>query len=475
MATVLKRTEVTGAKVEELPAELVRMTDRWAEKIAARPGTRATFRDAIVPGLYLRVSDKGSKSWAVLYRLAGAGAGGKRGPSKRMTLGNYPVVTLEKARDRARDALDAADRGVDPTARKAAEIEARQTRTFEVVFERFVELHVKPNTKEGRFARDRAEAIAKAAASGDAVAAVAIGLAPKAETNSKSRKGKLKGPKSKLGRPAAERIIADDALPIWRSRLIETITRAEVHDLLDDVVTDKGEARARELRKHLTKMFNWAADRGHLVASPLAGMRRPELGYVARERVLSMDELRRVWDAAGALGYPFGSMYRLLILTGQRRSEIAELERAWVDEEQRVVEIPASRYKTKRPHVFPLSAPAWALVEALPKWNGGECIFTTTGGARPVSGFSTAKELLDEKVDDQGRKRGLPEMPDWTVHDIRRSVATHMARLGIPQEHIERVLGHVVQGVAGTYNRYSYLDEKKAALEIWGQKWRDAK
>ena len=323
------------------------------------------------------------------------------------------------------------------------------------MLERFVELHVKPNTKEGRFARDRAKALAREAA----------------------REGPVvKGPKVAPGRPAGERIISDNIPDGWRARMIETITRAEVHELLDHVTTRHGEARARELRKHLGKLFNWAADRGHIPASPMSGMRRPELGYVARERVLSMDELRRVWVAAKAVGYPFGDAVRMIMLTGQRRSEVAEMEWGWVDAEQRTVQIPAARYKTKRPHVFPLSAPAWAVIQSLRKWNGGDCIFSTGGhgrvaGARPISGFSKAKAVISARIAELGAKEGLPPMESWTVHDIRRSVATHMARLGVPQEHIERVLGHLVQGVAGTYNRYSYLEEKRTALESWGKLW----
>ncbi len=88
-------------------------------------------------------------------------------------------------------------------------------------------------------------------------------------------------------------------------------------------------------------------------------------------------------------------------------------------------------------------------------------MFTTTSGKRPVSGFSKTKARLD----------GIVQLDAWVIHDIRRSVATHMARLGVSQEHIERVLGHVIEGVAGTYNRYSYLDEKRAALELWGREW----
>ena len=110
---------------------------------------------------------------------------------------------------------------------------------------------------------------------------------------------------------------------------------------------------------------------------------------------------------------------------------------------------------------MPLSAPALAVVEALPKWNGGDYLLSTTGGNRPVSGYSKAKARLDR----------LSGVEGWTLHDLRRSAATHMARLGIPQEHIERVLGQAIEGVAGTYNRYSYLNEKRAALDLWGAEW----
>jgi len=448
MATAAATPKVTEKRGRE------RLTEKRIEALTARAGTHSEIADDIVRELRIRVGKSGKKSWSMLYRVVQPD--GKRGEMKRFGLGAYPKVSLAEARTKARLALEQADDGIDPAAVREEEIEKRQTRAFEVVLERFVELHVKQNTKEGRFARDRAAMLERAKADGTIK--------------------QLKGPKRALGRPAAERIIADNALPHWRGRSVETITRAEIHDLLDDVIAEEGVALTRELRKHLTKMLNWAADRGYMPASPMSGLRRPELGYSARERVLSMEELRRVWDAAGDLGYPFGPAYRLLILTGQRRSEIAEMERPWIDRELRAVETPAARYKTGVAQVYPLSEPAWALVEGLPHWNAGDCMFSTTGGERPISGFSKAKERLDEKIaerDEKARAKGLdvPPMEGWTVHDIRRSVATHMARLGIAQEHIERVLGHVVAGVAGTYNRYSYLDEKRAALEKWGALW----
>jgi integrase len=231
--------------------------------------------------------------------------------------------------------------------------------------------------------------------------------------------------------------------------------------LLDEIAMEHGTGAAREVRIHITKFFNWAVDRGLLAASPVAGMRRPEPGYVARERVLSMDKLKAIWAAADKMGYPFGPMVKLLILTAQRRAEIANLERGWLLADQQAFEVPASHYKTDRPQVVPLSPPALATVEALPKWNGGDFLLSTTAGRVPVSGFSKAKDRIDK----------LSKVEGWTLHDLRRSAATHMARLGIPQEHIERVLGHAIEGVAGTYNRYSYLAEKRAALDLWGTQW----
>jgi len=440
----------------------IRLTEVAVGKLLpTEPGKRREVVDAATPGLVLRVSGPRNKSWNVLYRVAASGGPGKRseqvrGPLKRLSIGQWPVTNLKAARERARDIMEQADCGIDPAAARKEGAARRNAGAFEAVLERFIELHVKTNTKEGRFARDRAKALAREGA----------GKGPPA-----------RGPKSAPGRPAAQRIISDNIPDNWRARMVETITRAEVHELLDDMTTRLGEARARELRKHLGKLFNWAADRGHISASPMSGMRRPELGYVARERVLSMGELRRVWAAANTMGYPFGDAVRLILLTGQRRSEIAEMEWGWLDAEQLTVEIPAARYKTKRAHVIPLSTPARALVQSLPRWNGGNCIFSTGGrggiaGARPISGFSKAKQAISAKITEIEVKQGLPAMEPWTIHDIRRSVATHMARSGVPQEHIERVLGHVVQGVAGTYNRYSYLDEKRAALEAWGQLWK---
>lgn len=387
-----------------------KLTEIAVQKLAPVEGRRLEIFDALTPGLSLRITETGKKSWSVMYRVAGRGDGGNRGALRRMTFGAYPLIDLKTAREKARAALDLADRGEDPADQRKEELRQKGERVFEVICARFIELHAKAHTVKWR---------------------------------------------------DTERLLNTYVVPDWKGKPIDQIDRATAHELLDDIAMEHGTGPAREVRKHITKFFNWAVDRGLLAASPVAGMRRPELGYIARERVLTMDELKAIWAAADKMGYPFGPMVRLLILTAQRRAEIANLERGWLLADQKAFEVPASHYKTDRPQVVPLSAPALAIVEALPRWNSGSFLLSTTAGKRPVSGFSKAKARLDK----------LSKVEGWTLHDLRRSAATHMARLGVAQEHIERVLGHAIEGVAGTYNRYSYLPEKRAALDAWGEHW----
>ena len=388
----------------------LRLTDKNISKIEPPKQGRIEITDALFPGLTLRVTETGRKTWTLLYRVEGARDGRLKGKLRRMTLGPYPLNSLESAREKAREALKMAERGIDPIDDRQAELESLSSKTFEAVCERFIALYAKPNVETW---------------------------------------------------PNIARLLRQHVVPAWRSRQIDGIGRAAVHELLDDIMQRKSIGRAREVRKHLSKMFNWSVDRGLLDASPVAGMRRPELAYVPRERVLSMSELRRVWEAASQIKYPFGTLVRLLLLTAQRRAEIAGARRSWLQSDMRSFEIPASHYKTDRPQVVPLSGPAFHIVEDLPLWNAGDYLLSTTGGVRPISGFSKAKTELND----------ICGFEDWTLHDLRRSAATHMARLGIPQEHIERVLGHAIEGVAGTYNRYSYLEEKRAALDRWGREW----
>jgi integrase len=180
-----------------------------------------------------------------------------------------------------------------------------------------------------------------------------------------------------------------------------------------------------------------------------------------RERVLTDAELKAVWNAAGETGWPFGAVARLLILTGARRSEIAQL--LWPEIQEANLHLAGERTKSGEPRNIPLSKAALAVIEGLPRLAEGELVFTTNGKT-PISGWSKAKHELDKHL------RGEAMQP-WTLHDIRRTVATGLQRLGIGLEIIEAVLGHVAgsrAGVVGIYQRHSFDAEKAAALEAWG-------
>lgn len=408
------------------------------------PGQRLEVADTGCAGLRLRISTQGVKTWSVVYRVRGEAPDGKsRGKPRRASLGAYPHVDLSAARDLARAALDDADRGVNYASRIAETIKEekrkaavghRDPNSVEVVAEQFVERHAKKKVKEWR---------------------------------------------------NVERWIENVVVPAWRERPIQGIKRSDIQTLLDDVVRDRSPAAAIEVRKHLSALFNWVIDRDEhgLTASPMFGLKRPER-YKPRDNKLTRAELKRVWDAAGDLGYPFREMFRLLILTGQRRSEVAELQVGWLFEREdggRGVRVPAAAYKTGKTHEYPLSKPAVAIVDALPRYKAGPYMLSgahtkSPAGKAPVSGFSKAKARLDGAIAKRTAKAqadgvDLSPMPEFTVHDIRRSVATGMAELGVSVEHIERVLGHELGGVAGTYNVHDYFTEKLAALELWGAQW----
>jgi integrase len=411
-------------------------------------GKRVELRDTIVPQLRLRASPT-SKSWSVVYRVAGEGAGGLKGDMRRMTLGDYPRVAIAKARELARDALEHAERGLDPAKQRKVQVITRNERAFETIAERFIEEYAKVEQVEWK---------------------------------------------------STKYYLDFYVVPQWRGRPVEEIRRGDVSALLAHVRKEaikqaqakcekggrtraderhqlSGTSAAREVRKRVRKLFNWALMHDLVEFNPAAGT-RPELAYGKRERNLSLEELRRVWEGAGSLGYPFGDITRLLILTGQRRSEVAEVPDEWLNGKERLILIPKEAYKTKREHAYPLSKPALAIIEALPRTGDSRFLFPAnkrrTDPAEkdtPVSGFSKIKLKLDKIIADEGQKKGLGPMEPWTLHDIRRSVATQLAALGTPGDHIERVLGHVLEGVKGVYDRYPYLKEKRAALEKWGMLW----
>ena len=392
---------------------------------AMKPGAeRREIPDGGLPGLYLIVQPSGSMSWAIRYR-----AGGK---PRKMTVGPYPVFGLAAAREAAGKALRAVSEGRDPGHEKklTKAAQANDLTRIEAVLDDFVSRHVEV----------------------------------------KNRPSSIKENK---------RLIEVEIKPKWKGRQIETITRREIITLLDEIADRGAPIIANRVHALLRKFFNWAIERDVIQASPVANV-KPPAAEVSRDRVLSHDEIRLVWLAADTIAWPFGPLVKLLLLTGQRRDEVASA--SWdefkLDGPAPEWIIPRERAKNNQAHAVPLSKAAVATLEALPRIQGAGRFILTTTGETPVSGFSRAKDSLDAAMLTIARQEAVERGEDpekvaiapWRLHDLRRTAASGMAALGQPVHVVEAVLNHrsgTIRGVAAVYNRHDYLEEKRRALSAW--------
>ena len=253
-----------------------------------------------------------------------------------------------------------------------------------------------------------------------------------------------------------ERRLEMHVLPHWRDRKIASITRSDVRDLLDAVEGDVLPNRVFAIAK---TVFRYALSRDWVEASPVEGITRPSTD-TARDRVLSMEELAAVWKAAALLGFPFGQYLKVLVLTGQRRTEVASMRWDDIDLDAATWIIPANETKSNRTHLVPLAKPVVDLLREAPRL--GEFVFTHDGETH-VSGYAKAKARLDSFI-----AAGDVKVSPWRLHDLRRSAATHMVRLGVPEEVVGRVLNHAPKGVtAKVYALHTYAPEKRNALDRW--------
>ena len=366
------------------------------------PGKGQTdYFDKGYPGLALRISYGGSKSWVYFYRLHG-------GKLRRLTLGRFPSMELADARTAWQEARKAVGKGENPAPRK-------------------------PTVA-------------------DSFAAVADEWLKRDQAHNRTH-GEVK------------RVLDRDIKPAWDGRMIGSITKRDVLDLMDSIADRGAVTLARRMHAHLHRLFRWAVGRGIIDSNPAADLPKPGTP-VKRDRVLTDVELVNVWKAAIETEWPFGPLFRLLILTGARREEIGALR--WSEIKKDRIELDGSRTKNGQPHTIPLSILAAALIKKLPRLGESEYVFTTTGET-PVSGWSKAKASLDEAVTNINRGKTLP---GWRLHDLRRTVATGMQRLGISLQVIEAVLGHLSgsrAGVVGVYQRHNFDQEKREALESWAR------
>ncbi len=396
-----------------------KLTDLFVERVKSPESGRAEYFDASFPGLALRVTDKGAKSFSVFYRL--------NGRLRRFTIGSYPQIKPADARREAQAALDRVRIGTDPSEEKRVRRAQRtpEAETFGAVLEDYLERHVRPNTRESTYIEKK-------------------------------------------------RALEHDALPTWRKRPIGSITRRDVIDLIDEIIARGARIQANRTLAGLKTLFKWSIQKERVTASPIADMELPTHEQ-ARDRVLTDDELRWLWISCDAIGWPFGPLVQLLILTAQRRDEVAGIAWPELALAEKTWTIPREKTKSDRVHEVQLCGTAVMILESLPHIGDAGLIFTTTGET-PVSGFSRAKRRLDDEMLAARRKalgkHKVDAIPHWTLHDLRRTAATGMAKLNIPPHVVDRILNHTsgtIRGVAAVYNRFAYLDERRAGLEAWGR------
>ena len=251
------------------------------------------------------------------------------------------------------------------------------------------------------------------------------------------------------------RVIEMHVLPHIGNKAIKDVRRRDVHPILDALV-DKGRyGAAREVRKRLHRMLAWAANREIIDANPLHSMERDDLeSNKDAGRELTALELKKIWAACLEMGYPWGDLFRLLILTGQRRADWGRA--TWQELDADTLTISASRFKSRRDHIVPLSGVAQQIVNGLPK-QAGPYLFSTMEGHVAVDGWSGAKRMLDT----------MSGVTGWRTHDMRVTVESGLAALKIPMEIRGAVLGHARPGLQRLYQKYDWAEEKRAALDMW--------
>jgi integrase len=253
----------------------------------------------------------------------------------------------------------------------------------------------------------------------------------------------------------AEHVFHKIALPAWQGRTVHDIQRRDIRELVEKVAVDRPIMANRALG-HLSKFFNWLCEQDIIAASPCAGVKPPSKEH-ARERMLSDDEIRALWHACDAIGAPAGPAVKLMLLTGQRCGEVVGMRRSEISGD--VWTLLPDRTKNKQRHEVPLSPQALAVIEDVPVIDD-DYVFTTSG-TRRLGNMSHAKDALDA---------GMQPKEAWVLHDLRRTVASGMARLGIRLPVIEKVLNHksgTFRGIVGVYQRHEYAAEKRDALTRW--------
>ena len=378
---------------------------------SAGDAVRAEYPDAACPGLHLVVQPTGTRSWAFRFR--------RRTDRKnvKLTLGKAGDGGLSLAA--ARHAAAARRHRLEQGAVLVTPVTAvtpQSVRTgdkVETAVASFLELHVR---RKNRISTAR----------------------------------------------VTENIFNRIIVPAWRDRTIDSIRRRDIIDLVEDVAASGRGYHANRTCAVLSKFFAWLVARDALTFSPVTGVERPHKEKT-RSRVLTDDELRVLWLACGHEGAS-GEAIRLMTLTGARRGEVGEMSRREVDQDHQLWNLPAERTKNGRPHTIPLSTQAWTLIEARPRFAGCDFVFAIDG-KRAVNNWDEVKHRISAKA-------GITAS-SWRLHDLRRTCASGMQKLGVSVPVIEKALNHIsgtFRGIVGVYQTHDYADEVRIALQRWADR-----
>lgn len=324
-----------------------------------------------------------------------------RGKIERHTIGTYPSFSLAEAKANASEIIAQAEKG---TLHK----EQAQKLTIKEAYERFIELYAKVHNKDW------------------------------AVSDSRLKKFMVE----------------------YGDMNLVDLHRRDIIAFLDKLVADGTPTQTNRARAALSRFLNWCVERTYIEYSPCQGTPKPAKEN-PRDRVLSDDEIVKIYTASLEFGHPFGSLFQVLLLTAQRRGEVSDMRWSELDFKNKVWTIPKERAKNGKAHMVPLSSPVIDILEGLPRFLHSDFVFTTTGKT-PVSGHGKYKYRLDAALG----------VDDWVFHDFRRTAASGMARLEVPPYVVEKILNHVsgtFSGVLGVYNQYGYDREKREALNKWAE------
>ena len=323
------------------------------------------------------------------------------GKYRRITVGSYPAIGLADARKRAGEIINDAQRGVGPELRKKRE----KAGTFGAVAQAFMQDYANKH-------RTREEMQRK----------INVDLAQ------------------------------------WHDLQISDITRGDIKELLR-VKARSAPVSANRLKALISKIFTWAVKEEIIAASPALSLDPPGGTEKDRQRsrTLSADEIKIVWEAFGRLGHPFGPLFKMLLVTGQRRAEVGGMK--WSEITEVGWRIPNERAKKGEGHLVPVSSLAREILDDIPQF--GEHVFRSSRFDKAPGGWSKAKARVDAKI------------ADWHLHDLRRTMATHMRSLGVDRLVVSKLLNHAEAGITHIYDRYSADPEKAAAMERWANRLRE--